>query len=274
MTSIGQDVRFGVRMLFRSPGVTLAAVLALGLGIGLATAMFSIVYGALIRGLPVPEPERLMHLENANPSREEPSLEVFLHDFLDYQERQKSFESLAAYNGGTLNLSGDNGQPERYNGTFISANGFAVLDVKPILGRSFLPEEDTAQGQPAAILSYGVWKKRYQGDPKVLGQTVRINGNPGTIVGVMPQGFAFPNNTEVWTTLRLDPVRVERGKGDTLEVMGRLRDGVSLKQARAEIDGITKAIAAEYPKTHEGRTAVVKPWMEEATGDEISTLLW
>lgn len=277
MTSIGQDVRFGVRMLFRSPGVTLAAVLALGLGIGLATAMFSIVYGALIRGLPVPEPERLMHIENANPSREEPSLEVFLHDFLDYRERQKSFAALAAYNGGTLNLSGDNGnggQPERFDGSFISANGFDVLRVKPILGRSFLPEEDTPQGEPAAILSYGVWKKRYQGDPKVLGRAVRINGKPGTIVGVMPQGFAFPNDTEVWTTLQLDPVRVERGKGDTLEVMGRLRDGVSLEQAQAEINGIAKAIAAEYPKTHEGRVAVVKPWMKEATGDEMATLLF
>ncbi len=277
MTSIGQDVRFGVRMLFRSPGVTLAAVLALGLGIGLATAMFSIVYGAMIRGLPVPEPERLMHLENANPSREEPSLEVFLHDFLDWRERQKSFEALAAYDGGTLNLSGDNGnggQPERFDGTFISANGFDVLRVKPILGRSFLPEEDTPQGEPAAILSYGVWKKRYQGDPKVLGRAVRINGKPGTIVGVMPQGFAFPNATEVWSTLRLDPIRVERGKGNTLEVMGRLRNGVSLEQARAEMNGLAKVLAAEYPKTNEGRVAVVKPWMEEATGDEIATLLW
>lgn len=275
MASIVQDVRFGVRMLFRSPGVTLAAVLALGLGIGLATAMFSIVYGAMIRGLPVPEPEHLMHFENANPSRDEPSLEVFLHDFLDYRARQKSFDDLAAYDGGTLNLSGDGEpQPERFGGCFITANGFDVLRVKPILGRTFLPEEDTPQGQPAAILSYGVWKKRYQGDPKVLGRAVRINGKPGTIVGVMPQGFAFPNATEVWTTLQLDPNRVERGKGNTLEVMGRLRDGVSLKQARAEMDSIAKAIAAEHPKTHEGRTAVVKPWMEEATGDEIATLLW
>ncbi|HEV2851255.1 MAG TPA: ABC transporter permease [Thermoanaerobaculia bacterium] len=274
MASIGQDVRFGVRMLFRNPGVTLAAVLALGLGIGLATAMFSIVYGALIRGLPVPEPERLMHLENANPSREEPSLEVFLHDFLDWRERQKSFEALAAYRGGTLNLSGDNGQPERYDGTYISANGFDVLRVKPILGRSFLPEEDTPQGQPAAILSYGVWKKRYQGDPKVLGRAVRINGQPGIIAGVMPQGFAFPSDTEVWTTLRLDPARVERGKGNTLEVMGRLRDGVSLEQARAEMNGLAKAIAAEYPKTNEGRAAVVKPWMKEVTGGGMATVLW
>lgn len=277
MTSIGEDVRFGVRMLFRSPGVTLAAVLALGLGIGLATAMFSIVYGAMIRGLPIPEPERLMHLENANPSREEPSLEVFLHDFLDWRERQQSFEALTAYDSRTLNLSGDNGtgvQPERFDGTFISANGFDVLRVKPILGRSFLPEEDTPQGEPAAILSYGVWKKRYQGDPKVLGRTVRINGKPGTIVGVMPQGFAFPNDTEVWSTLQLDPIRVERGKGNTLEVMGRLKDGVSLEQARTEINGLAKAIAAEYPKVSEGRVAVVKPWMEEAVGGEIAGLLW
>ena len=274
MTSLGQDLRFGLRMLFKNPGLTAAAVLALGLGIGLATAMFSIVYGAMLRGLPVPEPERLLHLENADPSHDEPSLEVFLHDFLDFRERQKSFESLAAYRGGTLNLSGDTGQPERFNGTFITANGFQVLRVQPILGRSFLPEEDAPQGEPAAILSYGVWKKRYQGDPKVIGRPVRINAQSGTIVGVMPQGFAFPNNTEVWTPLRPDPTRTERGEGPTLEVMGRLRDGVTLEQARTEMNGIAKAIAAEHPKTNEGRVAVVKPWMEEATGGEIASLLW
>src|SRR5215210_8164311 len=100
LQSLGQNVRFGVRMLFKGPGLTAAAVLALGLGIGLATAMFSIVYGAMLRGLPVPEPERLMHLENADPSHDDPSIEVFVHDFLDYREGQKSFESLAAYRSG------------------------------------------------------------------------------------------------------------------------------------------------------------------------------
>ncbi|HEX9941406.1 MAG TPA: ABC transporter permease [Thermoanaerobaculia bacterium] len=274
MASLSQDVRFGVRLLFRNPGHSLAAVFALALGIGLATAMFSIVYGAMMRGLPVPEPERILHLENANPSRDEPSLEVFLHDFLDMRERQTSFESLAGYYGGTLNLSGDGGQPERFNGLFLSASGFDLLRVRPVLGRGFLPGEDTPQAEPVAVISYGVWKSRYQRDPKVLGKPVRINGQPGTIVGVMPQGFAFPESAEVWTPLRLDPLRIARGQGETLEVMGRLRDGVTPEEARAEMVGIARALAAEHPKTNQGREAVVKPWMEEALGEEIPKLLW
>ena len=274
MTSWTRDVRFGVRMLFRNPGHTVAAVLALGLGIGLATAMFSIVYGVLFRGLPVPQADRILHIENNNPALDQPSLEVFLHDFLDYRERQKSFQGLAAYRGGTLNLSGDGPQPERFNGTFLSANGFDILRVKPVLGRGFLPGEDTPQAEPVAVLSYGVWKKRYQGDPRVLGKPVRINGEAGTIVGVMPEGFAFPEATEVWTPLRSDPMRIERGQGQTLEVMGRLKDGVTVETARAEIQGIARSLAAQYPKTHQGRGAVVKPWMEEALGDEIPKMLW
>jgi putative ABC transport system permease protein len=274
MPTLLQDFRFGGRLLLRNPGHSLAAVLALALGIGLATAMFSIVYGAMMRGLPVPEAERILHIENANPSRDQPSLEIFLHDFLDIRDRQKSYEHLAGYYEGTLNLSGDGGQPERFNGLFVSANGFDLLKVQPELGRGFLRGEDSPQAEPVAVISHGVWRSRYQGDPKVLGKAVRINGQPGTIVGVMPQGFAFPEETEVWTPLRLDPMRTERGQGETLEVMGRLGDGVTFEAARAEMVSLAKALAAAHPKTNAGREAVVKPWMEEALGEETARLLW
>lgn len=274
MPTLSQDVRFGVRMLFRHPGHTVAAVLALALGIGLATAMFSIVYGVMFRGLPFPESEKILHVENNNPSRDQPSLEVYLHDYLDYKARQKTFESFAGYYQGTLNLSGDGEEPERFDGLFATAELFKVLRTKPALGRGFLPGEDTPQAEPVAILSHGVWRTRYQGDSRVLGKPVRINGVAGTIVGVMPEGVAFPESTEVWTNMRKDPLRIERDQGDTLEVMGRLRDGATVEAAQAEIEGITKAIAQEYPKTHEGRGAVVKPWMEEALGDDIPRMLW
>jgi putative ABC transport system permease protein len=259
-------------MLYKNPGYSLAAVAALGLGIGLVTAMFSIIYGALLRGLPFDESENLIHLENANPSQDEPSLEVFLHDFLDWRERQKSFEGLSAYDQGTINLSGDR-EPERFEGAFLSANTLDMLRVKPILGRGFLPGEDSPQAQPVVLLSYGVWRARYQGDPKIVGRPVRVNGEAGTVIGVMPQGFAFPISEQVWVPLRLDPVRIERGKGDTLEVMGRLRHGVTVEAARAEMQGIAKAIAAAHPKTNEGREAVVKPWIDEVIGDEMVLLL-
>jgi putative ABC transport system permease protein len=273
MTSLLQDLRFGLRMLRKNPGHSLAAVAALGLGIGLVTAMFSIVYGAMLRGLPFDESERLMHLENNNPSRDEPSLEVFPHDFLDWRERQTSFEELAGYHDGTVNLSGD-GDPERFDGAFVSASTFKLLRVEPLLGRGFRPEEESPQAPLPVVLGHGVWRTRYSGDPKVLGKPVRVNGEPGTIVGVMPQGFEFPESQEVWVPLRFDPVRLQRGEGDTLEVLGRLRDGVTLETARTEMEGIAGALAAAHPKTNEGRGAVVKPWIEEEMGPEIAGLLW
>ncbi|MFL6261084.1 MAG: ABC transporter permease [Thermoanaerobaculia bacterium] len=274
MTSLIQDFRFSIRMLLKNPGLTAAAVLALGLGIGLATSMFSIVYGAVLRGLPVPRPERLLHVGNANPALNQSGLPVLFHDFLDYRERQKSFEGLAAYYDDTLTLSGDGGQPERFDGDFLSANGFGLLRVKPILGRGFLPGEDTPRAEPVAVLSYSVFLSRFQGDPKVIGKAVRINGQPGAIIGVMPPGFGFPDSTQVWTALRLDPLRIVRGQGRTLDVMGRLRDGVPLEAARTEMQGITRALAAEHPETNQGRVAVVQPWMETALGSEIPGLLW
>ncbi|MES1244950.1 MAG: ABC transporter permease [Acidobacteriota bacterium] len=273
MTRIFRDLRFGFRMLAKTPGHTLAAVLALALGIGLSTAMFSIVYGAILRGLPFERSDRLMHVENNNPSKQQRSLEVYLPDFLVYRERQKSFEGLAAFYEGTINLSGDE-RPERYEGAFISANFLGLLREKPLLGRGFQPGEDTPGAEPVVLLGWGAWQTRYNGDPKVIGKAVRINGEPGTIIGVMPRGFAFPLNQEIWVPLRTDPLKTPRGKDPTLEVFGRLRDGVSLEQARTEMQGITKAVAAEFPQTNEGRGAVVKPYTEEYVGEEPARLLY
>jgi putative ABC transport system permease protein len=273
MTSLVRDLRFGLRMLAKTSGHTLAAVLALALGIGLSTAMFSIVYGAVLRGLPFERSDRLMHVENNNPSKEQRSLEVYQQDFLVYRERQQSFEGLAAFYEGTVNLSGDD-RPERYEGAFISSSFLDLLKVKPLLGRGFQAGEDTPGAEPVVLLGWGVWQTRYDGDPKVIGQAVRINGEPGTIVGVLPQSFAFPNDQEIWTPLRQDPLKMPRGKGETLEVFGRLRDGVSREQARAELHGITRTLAREFPQTNEGRGAVVKPYTEEYIGPQAAKLLY
>jgi predicted permease len=271
-----QDLRFSLRQLFRNPGHTATAVLALGVGIGLATAMFSIVYGALLRGLPVPGPDRLLHVASANPGRDEPVLEVFLHDFHDFRERQRSrsFQGLAAYYDGTVNLSGDGAAPERFDGLFSTADLFSVLRVRPALGRAFAQGEDAPGAPPVLLLSDGVWRRRYHADPGVVGKPVRINGEAGTIVGVLPPGFGFPLSSEVWVPMRLDPLRTARGDGQGLQVLGRLRDGVTLESARAEIEGIAQALAAEHPQTNKGRTALVRPWLEAALSPAIAQLLW
>jgi putative ABC transport system permease protein len=273
MASFRQDIRFGLRLLLRHPGHTLAAVLALGLGIGLATAMFSIIYGVLFRGLPVPEAGHILSIGTASPALDQPT-GVDPHDFLGFRQRQRSFVGLAAYARGMLSLSGDGGQPERLNSAAISANGFDLLRVRPVLGRGFLPGEDSPRAESVAVLSDSVWKTRYRRDPGVLGRLVRINGQSSTIVGVMPEGFAFPGETEVWLPLRLDPLRLQRGQGEPLEVMGRLAAGVPVAAARAEIQGITKDLAFQHPETSEGRTTVVEPWMEAAIGGRLRRLLW
>ena len=273
MTGLARDVRFGLRMLTKHPGQTVAAVLALALGIGLSTAMFSIVYGAVIRGLPFEESERLMHLENNNPSREQNSLEVLPHDFPEMRRRQRSFEGLAAFYDGTVNLSGDE-RPERYDGAFLSANSLSLLRVKPLLGRGFLPEDEQPGGPLVVLLGWGVWQSRYNGDPGVVNRPVRVNGEPATIVGVMPQHFAFPITQEIWVPLRQDLGKTPRGQGETLEVFGRLRHGVSLEQARTEMSEIARALATQFPETNEGRGAVVKPYTEEFIGKEAAGLLY
>ncbi|HEX7183014.1 MAG TPA: ABC transporter permease [Thermoanaerobaculia bacterium] len=269
-----RDLRYGLRMLMKSPGYSFAAALALALGIGLCTAMFSIVYGAMFRGLPFEESDRIMHMENARPSRDEPSLEVYIHDFLEWRQRQTSFEGFAAFDGGSLNLGGAGEVPERLEGCFVTSDFMKLLRVRPILGRDFIAADDAPDAEAVVLLGYGVWKSRYGGDPQVVGRKVRANGEPATIIGVMPQGFAFPVNQQAWTTLRLDPLRTERGQGRTLEVLGRLKPRVTLERARAELAGIAKAIAAEHPETNEGREARVKPIMEEFIEGPLRALFY
>ena len=273
MTGLARDLRYGIRMLAKNPGLSVAAVLAFALGIGLSTAMFSIVYGAILRGLPFEESERLVHVENNNPSQEQRSLEVFLQDYFELRKRQKSFEDLGGFYEGTVNLSGDE-KPERYEGAFMTANSFGLLRARPLIGRGIQAGEDSPGAEPVVVLGWGVWQKRYNGDPKVVGRKVRVNGQVGTIVGVMPQNFAFPISQEIWVPMRLDPLKTPRGRGETLEVFGRLRDGVSIEQARAELGGIAQVLAKEFPATNEGRGVVIKPYTEEYIGEEPRALLF
>src|SRR6185295_9942482 len=200
MSHLFRDFRYGLRMLSKTPGQTVAAVVALGLGIGLTAAMFSIVYGIVLRGLPLPDSDRLIHLENQNLSREQKSLEVGLHDFLDWRAQQTSFVGLAAFEPTTFTLSGNasgNARPERTDGAFITANLFDLIGAKPARGRSFLPGEDLPDAARVTILSWQVWKERYGADPQILGRTVRVNAEPATVVGIMPEKFEFPFNQKV-----------------------------------------------------------------------------
>ena len=270
-----QDLRVAARSFGRQPGLALLAVAALALGIGFTGAMFSIVHGVM-RDLPFDHAERLVHLERNNLAKDIESMEVPIHDLVDWREAQTSFEGLAGFYTGTANLAGDGQRPERYEAAFISACAFPMLRVEPRLGRTFLAEEEGPASPPVAMLGYALWQERFAGDPGVVGRTVRINGEPHTVVGVMPEGFRFPISEDLWLPLRLDPAATPRGSDDqiTLEVMARLRDGVSLDRAGSELAAIAQRLAEQHPDTNEGVGSVIKPYTEEYVGDEPRQLLY
>jgi predicted permease len=268
------EARHAVRSLGRSPGLASIAVLALGLGIGLTTTMFSIVNGVVLQGLPFEESERLLHIERAKLAEGQGSLEVPIHDFLDWRERQESFEDLAAFYGGTVYLAGSEDRPVRYEGAFVTANTFRLLRVRPQLGRDFEDGEDHPSRTKVAILSHRVWQDRYRGDAGVLGRAIRLNGEPATIVGVMPEGFAFPMVQQIWSPLRLDPLKLKRGEGRTLEVIGRLRPGLTPDHAAAELARIAKELEEAYPATNRGVSTVIKPYITEFIGQDSIGLLY
>ena len=267
-------LRYTVRKLFKSPATSGLAILALGFGIGLTAIMYSLVYGAVLRGLPFEEGHRLMHVECNNPERNLQSIEVSQHDFLDFREQQTSFESLEGFDQVSVNLSDDEAFPERYRSGVMSAGTFAALRVEPFLGRDFTPEDTVPGAPPVALLGYSLWRDRFGEDRGILGKTVRMNGTLTTIIGVMPLGLRFPMNEDLWTPLQLDSSVLERGQGQSLEVFGRLKDGVSLAEARAEMATIASRLAEAYPESNGGQGVVVKAYQEEFVGPRTIALFW
>jgi predicted permease len=245
----------------------------LALGIGLTGTMFCLVRGAT-RQLPFDDAARLIHLERTIPSRDLPGVEVPIHDLVDWRADQRSFDDLAGFYLATADLAAPGSRPERYRAAFVSPGLFELLRVAPRLGRSFRRGEDAPEAEPVALLGEGVWRRRFGSDPTVVGRTVRIDGEAATVVGVMPEGFRFPLAEEVWLPLLEDPLRTPQGEGRLLEVVGRLRDGVSLEQARLDLETVAGRLASEHPETHRGVGLVLKPFVEEFVPRQVRLLLW
>lgn len=273
MSALLQDLRHGFRLLIKNPGYSLISVITLGLGIGLTTMMFSIVYGALMRGLPFEEGDRLVALSHSDPARGWTGMGVDIHDFEVWREQQQSFEGIAAYYSGTVNVRGTE-RAERYDGAWMSANMFRLIRVQPALGRGFRDGEDGPGAEPVVVIGHEMWQNRFGGDPGVVGTTIRANGEEMTIVGVMPEGFLFPDNNDLWLTLRQGAAAQARGTGINLNVIGRLRDGVDVDEANLQLASITKRIQLENPGINEGIVSEVLPFTERYIGDEPRQLLF
>jgi predicted permease len=267
------SLRHAARMLRRQSGLTIVAGIALTLGIGLTTTIFSFVYGALLRGLPFPDADEIVHLERDHLARGVRSMEVTIHDFHDWRAEQRVFRDLAAYYATTVNLSGAE-KPERFAGAYMTANAFDVLRVRPLLGRTFRPGEDRPGAEAVIVLGYAAWKDRFGADPRIVGRTVRANGEPATVIGVMPEHFGFPVVQQVWLPMRLDPLAIPRGEGQTIEGFGRLRAGVSVAEASAQMNAVARHLQRAYPATNEGIGVVVQPFVRYVVSDAGAAFLY
>ena len=252
MNALWKNVRYGMRVLAKSPGFTLVAVLTLALGIGANAAIFSVVYSALLRPLPYYQPDRLVTLgEGRTQTRDnEPvSRNSFHPDFVDWKKTTKSFASLTAYSFDTFTLAG-NGEPKAVFATQVLPNFFATLGVKPALGRGFVDGEDVGDGPHVVMLTYGYWRSDFGGDPNVIGRTITLDNKPATIVGVLPRDFQFApsNDFPLWVPMHASQDLLTRRNLRWMNVFARLAPGVTMAQAHAEMDGITAQLAREYPQ--------------------------
>src|SRR5215510_8688293 len=285
MQSLAQDLRYGARMLLKKPSFTVIAVLTLALGIGANTAIFSVVNAVLLNPLPFAESDRLMAL-GQNESRSRAALLNFsFRNFADLRDQIKTFERLAAYYNSNFTLTGQR-EAVLLRGAVVTADLFPLLGASPALGRAFLPEEDKAgggsEGRPA-ILSWECWQRQFAGDPAAIGRAIILNNTSFTVVGVMPDSFRFPiqsQPTEVWVSTALDyerpigpgTIMVARGYRGW-RVIGRLKPGATPEQAQAEADVIASGLAAQFPEENKDMGIKVMPLLESLVGNLRSTFL-
>src|SRR6185503_9734056 len=206
------DIRSGLRLLVKYPTLSLVAVLTLGLGIGLGTTVFCVVNGALFKGLPFPDADRIVAVVTTRAQQQQPMQPIVSQDLAVWLARQTVFERIGAYAFAPVNLSTDEGRPERFNGGQLTLAAFEALGVQPALGRGFRPGDDTPGAEPVMLISHQLWRERYAASPGIVGASIRANGGFRTVIGVMPERFGFPINQDVWTPLTVDSDK-PRGQG-------------------------------------------------------------
>ncbi|HEV2852110.1 MAG TPA: ABC transporter permease [Thermoanaerobaculia bacterium] len=270
----GQDLRFGGRQLAKSPGFTLVAILTLALGIGATISVFSVVYGVVLRSLPWTEPERLVRPLFVSPEGEEHGA-FSAPNFVDLRAQSRTLSGLAGVNGGTLNLSGLGAEPERLPAAHVTANYFDVLGVRPLAGRTFAADEDRPGAPRVAVISEELWGRRFGRDPKVIGQSLTLSGQPYTVVGVLARGTQLPSGADVWVPLVFSEQDLRQRGAVYFAAIGRLAPGVSWEQARAELEVIARRLAQQYPDANAGymKGMTLQSLQENMTSDTRKPLL-
>jgi putative ABC transport system permease protein len=250
-----RDLRHALRSLRHAPGFTAVAIVTLGLGIGANTAIFSVVHGVLLRPLPYHQPERLVVVRETYGDGHRGSSSG--PNFIDWRARNRTFEQLSAYRIHMLTVSGD-GDPEEITGAYVTSGFFRMLGVPLAAGRGFEPDEEDGEAR-TVVLSDGFWRTRFAADPAVVGRTVRLNARPYTVIGIAPPGFAFPARSQVWLPAELRVGRAANRDSHSLDVLGRLKPGVTLEAARADLGAISADLAREFPLSNTGRGVELTP---------------
>ncbi len=260
------DVRLSLRSLLKNPGFTFAAVAMLALGIGINATVFTVTNAVLFKGFPeVKNNGRLMYISNGGCCISYP-------DFEDIRDQSHSFDGMGITHGISRVLNDPGGLAERLEITEVSAGTFALTGAKPILGRDFAPSDQVPGAAQVAMFSYGLWQRRYARNPSVIGQVVRMNGSPVTIIGVMPPGYSFPQTVDAWVPLVKTERVMDRKVTETWFAFGRLREGVSFESGKAEVEGIIHRLETEYPLTGQREHLVVQRFHEFFIGSNAAVL--
>jgi putative ABC transport system permease protein len=271
METLIKDLRYAVRSFLKRPGFLLIAVSTLALGIGGTTAMFTVVNSVLLRPLPFPEPERIVLLEGVNPARGIKQSSMSAPDIYDWQTQSHSFEQIAAFfSGGDFLSVGD--ETERVRGAAVTAEFFPLLKTNPISGRSLQNDDMQPNSEQVVVISHALWQRRFGGSAEVVNSKVMMNGKPTTVVGIMPAGFNYPNESETWTAMPLE-VKTEPRDNRFLAVVGRLKPGVSIPQAQTELDMINQRLSQNYTETNTGWGVRLTELRESLVGDVKTSLL-
>jgi predicted permease len=273
MTTLFQDVRYGARMLLKTPALTFVVILALALGIGANTAIFSVINSVLLRPLPYDHPDQLLFLNEKSPVLDEMSISY--PNFTDWRNQNHVFEKIGVYNRNSYNLTGY-GEAERILAGQVSADLFAALRVNAAIGRLFTNDEDKPGAAPVVVLSYGLWQRHFGGQASILNQTLTLSGRSYTVIGVMPADYAYPSRVEMWVPvgqLSGDPNWQERGNHPGLYAVARLKPGVTQPQAQADMNNIAANLEKQYPDTNTANGVRLRPLMEIFVSD-VRTTLW